>query len=73
MKIADSHSGETKFIKGRGRRGNTKLDKYQKMLLMAEKTNGFDNEPKQKPLTAKQLKERGWVKPKTMNQAIRWK
>ena len=73
MKIVDGYSGEAKFIKGRGRRGNTKLDKYQKMLLKAERTNGFEHEPKQKPLTAKQLKERGWVKPKTLNQSIRWK
>ena len=73
MKIADGHSGEAKFIKGRGRKGSRRLDKYQKMLLEGKRSNGFVHERKQKPLTAKQLKERGWVKPKTLNQVARWK
>ena len=63
MKVVDSYSGKAKFIKGHGRKGTKRLDEYQKMLLEAESTNGFEHEPKQKPLTAKQRKERGWVKP----------
>ena len=73
MKITDGYSGEQKLFKGRGRKGNTKLDSYQRMLLEAERTNGFAQEKKQKPLTPKQLKKRGYVKPKTMNQLIRYK
>lgn len=50
MKIANAHSGKSTFIKGHGRKGSMKLDDYQKMLLEGEKTNGFEHEPKQKPL-----------------------
>lgn len=62
MKIVDGYSGKAKFIKGYGRKGTKHLDEYQKMLLEAEATNGFEHEAKQKPLTAKQRKERGWIK-----------
>lgn len=64
MKFADGHSGKAKFFKGGGRSGTKRLDDYQKMLLEGERTNGFEHEKKQKPLTIKQLKERGLFKPK---------
>ena len=44
MKITDGHSGKKKFFKGRGRKGNTKLDDYQKMLLDSENKD-FQNDP----------------------------
>ena len=69
MKIVDCHSGERKFFKGPGRKGNRKLDKYQKMLLKGNS----ENESKQKPLSKNQLKKRGYVKPKSLNQLMRWK
>jgi len=73
MKIIDGHSGKAKFFKGKGRKGTSSLDDYQKMLIEAEKTNGFQDEPKQKPLIAKERKERGVVKYRSMNQSVRWK
>lgn len=73
MKIIDGYSGKAKFFKGRGRKGKTELDDYQKMLLEGERTNGFKHEKKQKPLNQKELEKIGWKKPKTTNQLIRWK
>lgn len=70
MKITDSFSGKRKFIKGGGRKGTKNLDDYQKMLLDSE---NFTEDSKQKPLTKKQLKDRNWSKPKSLNQQIRWK
>jgi len=35
-RIADNWSGKQKFHKGFGRKGNTKLDEYQQMLLDME-------------------------------------
>lgn len=67
MELIDGHSGKRKFFKGRGQSGSTKLDDYQKMLLEGEKTNGFEKEEKQKPLTgletAEELRERWFWKP----------
>ena len=60
MKIIDPFSGKSKFFKGRGRKGNKNLDDYQLMLLEGERTKGFKNEPKQKPLTKKELKAKGF-------------
>jgi len=60
MKIINPFSGKSKFFKGRGRKGNKKLDDYQLMLLEGERTNGFENEPKQKPLTKRELKAKGF-------------
>lgn len=60
MKIINPFSGKSKFFKGHGRKGNKKLDDYQLMLLQGERTNGFENEPKQKPLTKKELKAKGF-------------
>ena len=50
MKIADAYSGKAKFFKGGGRKGSSKLDDYQKMLLEGVRTNGFEHEKKQEPL-----------------------
>ena len=60
MKIINPFFGKSKFFKGRGRKGNKKLDDYQLMLLEGERTNGFENEPKQKPLTKRELKAKGF-------------
>jgi hypothetical protein len=70
MKITNAFSGKRTFIRGKGRTGNKHPDEYQKMLLDAESSS---NEPKQKPLTKKELSKRGWSKPKSLNQQIRWK
>jgi len=70
--ISDGHSGKKKFFKGTGRKGKSKLDRYQRMILTGEK-EGFDNEPKQKPLSKSQLKKRGYTHPKSLNQLVRWK
>jgi hypothetical protein len=70
--ITNPYNGKKTFFKGRGRKGNTKLDNYQKMLLESENKN-FDNEPKQKPLSKAQLKRGGYTKPKSLNQLARWK
>ena len=49
------------------------------MLLESENKAGrlyeedFDNKPKQKPLSKAQLKKRGYTKPKSLNQCVRWK
>jgi hypothetical protein len=60
MKIIDSYSGKRKFLKGRGRKGRFTLDEYQLMLIEGEKTNGFENELKQRPLTRFEQKARGF-------------
>ena len=70
--IIDGHNGKKKFFKGTGRKGKTKLDDYQKMLLESADTN-FDEEPRQKSLTKGQLKKRGYVTPKSLNELVRWK
>jgi hypothetical protein len=70
--IIDGHNGKKKFFKGRGRKGKSKLDAYQRMLMTSAE-EGFDNEPRQKSLTKGQLKKRGYVTPKSLNQLIRWK
>ena len=77
--ITNPYNGKKTFFKGRGRKGNTKLDEYQKMLLESENKAGrlyeedFDNKPKQKPLSKAQLKKRGYTKPKSLNQCVLWK
>jgi len=70
--IIDGHSGKKKFFKGTGRKGKSKLDDYQKMLLESA-DNNFDNEPRQKSLTKGQLKKRGYITPKSLNELVRWK
>ena len=47
-RITDSWSGKQKFHKGFGRKGNTKIDEYQQILLDAEanRTKGWDWKPK---------------------------
>lgn len=56
MKIIDQFSGSRKFFNGTGRKGNCKIDDFQKLLLEGERTNGFEYEPKQKPLSKKELR-----------------
>jgi hypothetical protein len=68
----DGHSGKKKFFRGSGHKGKSKLDTYQRMLMTSAE-EGFDNEPKQKPLTNSQLKKRGYTYPKSLNQLVRWK
>lgn len=70
MKITNVFSGKRVFIKGKGRQGNKHLDEYQQMLLEAETSS---DEPKQKSLTKRELSKRGWSKPKSLNQQIRWR
>ena len=58
-RITDSWSGKQKFHKGFGRKGNTKIDEYQQMLLDAEanRTKGWDWKPKKsKPSFEERLK-----------------
>jgi hypothetical protein len=60
MKITDSHSGELKFFKGRGRSGKKKVDEFQQMLIEQEQLNLLEKQglikqdrqpkPKKKPL-----------------------
>lgn len=45
-RVTDSWSGKQKFHKGFGRKGNTKLDAYQRMLLEME---GKEWKPKVPP------------------------
>jgi hypothetical protein len=42
MKIPCSNSGNAKFFKGPGRKGTTKLDDYQKMLLEQADLNNLE-------------------------------
>jgi hypothetical protein len=62
MKITNSHSGDSKYFKGRGRSGKKTLDDYQKLLLEQQKLNQLEsegkiNQPRQKPLTGKAKKD----------------